>query len=130
MRALKPAGEKITLGGNEYGLRFTLNAIDDIQEHFNIGISEMGKLFDDERGRVKNLRYLLTVLINENIDCENDENGEQRPRIDERYVGRQIHTGNMFDVMGSVYKAFKTHSTDADSEGGETPNAAGGRQNE
>jgi hypothetical protein len=114
MSALKPKGEKIKLGNNEYCLRFTLNAIDDIQEHFNIGISELDKLFDDERNRIKNLRYLLTVLINEDIDCENDETGEKRSHVDERYVGRQIHAGNMAAIMNSVYKAFSVQSTDPD----------------
>jgi hypothetical protein len=122
MSALKPKGEKIKLGNNEYGLRFTLNAIDDIQDRFNIGILELDKLFADERNRIKNLRYLLTVLINEDIDCENDETGEKRPHVDERYVGRQIHAGNMVATMQSVYRAFIAHSTDPDIESPD-PNA-------
>ena len=36
------------------------------------------------------MRYLLTLLINEDIDCVNDETGGNRPLLDERYVGRHI----------------------------------------
>ena len=116
MSALKPKGEKIKLGNNEYGMRFTLNAIDDIQDHFNIGISELNKLFAEERDRIKNLRYLLTVLINEDIDCVNDETGSNIQHVDEKYVGRHIHAANIADVMSAVYRAFTTHSTDPDLE--------------
>lgn len=116
MSALRPKGEKIKLGNSEYGMRFTLNAIDDIQDRFNIGISDLETLFSDERTRIKNLRYLLTVLINEDIDCENDERSEKIAHVDERYVGRHIHAGNVSAFLSSVYRAFTTHSTDDDIE--------------
>jgi hypothetical protein len=38
MSDLKPKGTKIQLGNQQYGMRFTLNAIDDIQEHFDVPI--------------------------------------------------------------------------------------------
>ena len=122
MSDLRPTGEKLKLGDKEYGLRFTLNAIDDIQEHFDIEISNLSELFKEPKKQIKNLRYLLTLLINENIDCENDENGENLPHLDERFVGRQIDTTIMRDIIGTVYKAFSSHAPEVD-EDSEVPNA-------
>ena len=57
MSDLKPKGIKITLNGKEYGLRFTLNAIDDIHYHFNLPISNLGDLFQDDKNKIRNLRF-------------------------------------------------------------------------
>lgn len=106
MSDLRPTGEKIKLGNNEYGMRFTLNAIDEIQEHFNIPISQMPELFADERKQIRNLRYLISVLINEDIDCVNDETGSKTPHIDEKYVGRHIDTKNLTGMMSDIMRTF------------------------
>lgn len=121
MSDLRPTGEKIKLGNNEYGMRFTLNAIDEIQEHFNIPISDIATLFTDGRQQIRNLRYLLMVLINEDIDCVNDETGSKTLHIDEKYVGRHIDAQNLTGMMSSIFKAF-TGGTPASDEDAD-PNA-------
>lgn len=120
MSDLKPKGVKILLNGKEYGMRFTLNAIDDIQEHFNISVENLGELFKESKDRVRNLRYLLTVLINEDIDCKKDETGEEFPHVDERYVGRHINAMNMQEIMASIMKSFTSGTPEPENE--ETPN--------
>lgn len=109
MSDMQPKGIKIQINGEEYGMRFTLNAIDDIQEHFDIPIDELAGLFADPRRRIANIRYLLALLINEEIDCEND-NGAKRARVDERFIGRHITTGNMQNMIASIYAAFNNGS--------------------
>lgn len=121
MSDLRPTGTKIKLGDNEYGLRFTLNAIDDIQDHFDISIENIDELFKDEKKRFKNIKYLLTVLINEDVDCVNDETHENKQHIDERYVGRHIDSNNMSAIMSTIFKAFKTSTPEQDEN--ENPNA-------
>lgn len=133
MSDLKPKGRKIKLGGHEYGLRFTLNAIDDIQDHFDIPIQQLTELLKDEKSRVKNLRYLLTVLINEDIDCVNDEliSSESKERLlhlDERYVGRQINVGNVQEIMGQVIRSFSDGAPESEGEEEEDPNGTSGQQ--
>jgi len=132
MSDLKPTGTKIRLGKNEYALRFTLNVIDDIQDHFNIPIEEMEKLFKDEKNAIKNLRYLLAVLINEDIDCQNDEALErgEKPRllhVDERYVGRYISAENMNEMTTSIYKSFAAGTPEPEED---APNATSEQQND
>lgn len=114
MSDLKPTRIKVKLGKNEYGLRFTLNAIEDIQDKFNVPIKQLGDLFNDKDNQVKNLKYLLTVLINEDIDCENDESDDKKPHVDERYVGRHIDAQNMTNMMSAIYKSFSEGSPQSD----------------
>ncbi len=120
MSDLKPKGKKINLGGKEYGLKFTLNAIDDIQDHFDIAIEDLGKLFSDSKTRIKNLRYLLTLLINEDIDCVKDETGEGIAHVDERFVGRHIDAQNMQSMVTAIMKSFTAGTPESDEE---SPNA-------
>lgn len=121
MSDLRPKGTKIKLGKEEYGLRFTLNAIDDIQDHFDMAIEDLNKLFDDSKTRFKNLKYLLTLLINEDIDCVNDETGEEIPHVDERFVGRHIDSNNMKEIMETILRAFTNATPESDEE---SPNEA------
>lgn len=120
MSDMKPTGAKIKLGQKEYGMRFTLNAIDDIQEHFNISIVDLGTLFQDARKQIANLRYLLTVLINEDIACNNDDTGDKTPMLDEKYVGRHLDVSDMNNNTGLIFKAFTDHAP----EGNDDPNPA------
>ena len=110
----------LILNGKEYGLRFTVNAIDDIQEHFDIAIGELGTLFEDPKKQMKSIRYLLTVLINEGIDCKNDETGEKTPHVDERFVGRQINMSNISEVRSAIFGSFNSKLSEEEDE--EDPN--------
>lgn len=121
MSDLRPKGTKIKLGKNEYGMRFTINAIDDIQDNFNISIEELTKLFQDNKTRFKNLKYLLALLINEDIDCLKDETGEEMAHVDERFVGRHIDSNNMQEIMETILRAFTNGTPEVDED--EIPNA-------
>ena len=124
MSDLKPKGTSIKLGKEEYGLRFTLNVIDDIQDKFNIAVGDMGKLFEDEKTRIKNLKGILMLMINEDIDCVKDETGEERPHVDERFIGRHIHAGNMNQMVNSILASARKSSPDVEEESAGSPNRA------
>lgn len=123
MSDMKPKNTKIILGGKEYGLRFTLNAIDDVQEHLDMPISQLPTILNDEMKRIKGLRYLLTVLINEAIDCEIDEGGENRPHVEERFVGRQINADNVNSLVSAVYASFSGATPDSGEDDPNPPSA-------
>ena len=48
---------------------------------------------------IKNLRWLLTLLLNEGA-----EEGEEA--LTEKQVGKLIHTGNFIKVKSAIFKAF------------------------
>lgn len=120
MSDLKPTGTKIKLGEKEYGMRFTLNAIEDIQEHFGIPIQELGELLKDSKDSIKNIKFILTTLINEDIECLNDENGERIEKLDVRYVGRHIDITKIGDLRTAIFGSIQSGTPEAEDE---NPNA-------
>ena len=125
MSDMKPKGTKIEIGGREFGLRFTLNAIDDIQDHFDTPISELGALLDNEKTRIKTIRYLLTVLINEDIDCIEDETSEKQQHITERWLGRKVDMQNAGGIISKIVKALSGSMPETEDE---IPNAESGQK--
>jgi len=116
MSDLRPTPHKIKLGGEEFGLLFSINVIDEIQDHFNISISELTNVLKDQRTIFKNLKYILTLLINEGIDDE--ESGH--PHVDEKWVGRKITANNLQGLTKDILLAFSEGTPK--SEGDEIPN--------
>ena len=132
MSDLKPKGKAVNLGGQTYGMLFTLNAIDDIQEHFNIDIYDMSNLFKDKvendqiivnRNKMRNLCWLLALLINENLDCEKDMGKPERAHVDARFVGRHITAGNWTSMANKILDAFR-EAAPVNDEDDTDPNSA------
>jgi hypothetical protein len=75
MGALKSGAFPVELNGKEYGLLFSLNALDEVQEKFG-GYDKLSEVFNkDNPNLFKDTRWLLTLLINEALLAE-DENAQ------------------------------------------------------
>lgn len=96
MSAIKDGRFPITLD-KERHLLFSLNAIDEMQDKFG-GFDKLDEMLSGKES-IKNLRWLLTVLLNEGAE-------EGEPELTEKAVGRLIHTGNFLEVKSSIFKAF------------------------
>ena len=96
MSAIKDGRFPIMLD-KERHLLFSLNAIDEMQDKFG-GFDRLDTMLSGKDG-IKNLRWLLTVLLNEGAE-------EGEAELTEKQVGRLIHTGNFADVKSSIFKAF------------------------
>ena len=81
----------------ERHLLYDLNAIDMIQERFG-DLTKIGEAMTGKDG-FKNLRFLLTVLLNEG---ESDLANE----LTEREVGKLIHVGNLNAVKDAIFAAI------------------------
>jgi hypothetical protein len=117
MSDLRPQPTKVTLGGKEYSLLFSMKAVVEIQDHFDSPITDLIDLLSDERNMYKNVTHVLTVLINANIARLNDnEDGEKRPYIDEDYIYRHLTTGVFKDVRNTIFLAFADTAPESDSD--------------
>ena len=95
MGALKSGAFPVELNGKEYGLLFSLNALDEVQEKFG-GYDKLSEVFNkDNPNLFKDTRWLLTLLINEALLAE-----------EEKRVGRLIHAGNLQEVQNAIFKSF------------------------
>lgn len=87
----------------ERHLLFSLNVIDEVQDRFG-GIGKIGEALGDEKNSLKNLRWLLTLLINEGATDDEEQ-------LTERQVGKMIHTGNLTEAKDAILKAFSLGNT-------------------
>ena len=107
MNAMKSGAYPITLNGEEYGLLFSLNALDEMQERFG-GYDKLHEVFNqNNKDWVKDTRWLFTLLINEARLAEN-ENAET---LSEQKVGRLINAGNLREIQQAIFAAFAAGTT-------------------
>lgn len=115
MSDLKTTGTKVILNGKEYGMRFTLNVIDDIQDHFGIGIEEIESLVDSEKTRIKAVKFIIAEMINEDQDCLVDDGRiEKAQHVTERYVGRCINDKNMLAMTEAIYSSISNSAPETE----------------
>ena len=96
MSAIKDGRLPIVLD-KERHLLFSLNVIDEMQDKFG-GFDKLAEMLKGKDG-IKNLRWLLTLLLNEGAD-----DGEEQ--LTEKQVGKMIHTGNFNEVKTAIFRAF------------------------
>ena len=97
MSAIKDGRLPVELGGKERHLLFSLNVIDEVQDRFG-GFDHLDVVLTG-KDSIKNLRWLLTLLLNEGADDGDEE-------LTEKQVGKMIHTGNFAEVRTAIFAAF------------------------
>lgn len=80
-----------TIEDKEYSAIFNLNVMEQIQEEYGT-IQKWGALTDAKGGEpnAKAIIYGFWCMLNEAIDIENDETGENKPLLTIKQVGRII----------------------------------------
>ena len=87
------------LKGKEYHLLFSLNALDEMQDRFG-GYDKLDKAFEQNNpNMIKDLRWLLTLIINEGME-------EDEQPLTEKRVGKLIHIGNLKQIKDAMFSAF------------------------
>lgn len=120
INALKNGKYPIILD-RERHLLFSLNVMQELQEKTG-GIAKLEELITDDKNAFRNIKWLLTLLINEGADDSEDQ-------LNERQVGKMIHAENLQYIINVVLKAYGVgtsgntdslvESADNDSSGGE-----------
>ena len=105
MSAIKDGRYPITLDKQRY-LLFSLNVLDELQDKVG-SFDNLDELMDG-REMFKNLKWLLTLLINEGA-------ADDEEPLTEKQVGKMIHTGNISDIKDSIFSAFTVGTSGDDS---------------
>jgi hypothetical protein len=109
----------------ERRLLFSLNVLDEMQDKFG----GYDKLTEALRGKdvFKNVKWLLTRLINEGADEDEEE-------VTEAWTGKHIHAGNLQTVINTIFSAFNvgtagtTEAPETDDYDDEEKNSKSGRK--
>ncbi len=99
MSALKDGRVAIELDKTRY-LLFDLNAVDAVTDKYGT-FENLGSIISPVANPqyMKDLRYLVTLMLNEGAD-------EGEPEFTEKQVGKLIHIGNMVTAMNAVTAAI------------------------
>ena len=75
-----------------YPIVFNINVMEEIQEAYG-SLSAWGGIVENANGgepKIKDLKIGLMMMINEAIDIENEETGNNAPMVNAKQVGRLI----------------------------------------
>lgn len=126
MSDLKPAGIPVILDGTERRFLFTLNAIDEIQSHYDMNMMEaMSKLFD-EREQFQTLRYFTQVLLNDETERTKWKNPEAELKsYSDKELGWLISRDNDAEIKAAILAAYRISIPEPEDN---DPNQIGGQQ--
>lgn len=123
MSDARPRGCKVALmDGVEREILFTLAAVDEIQDHYNMPISEAMSLLMDERDSYAVLSYIAMVLINDSISRKNMMTGGKEEGLSLQQVKWLIDVPMAEDVMRAVMTAYGFSVPEADDDEEPDPN--------
>ena len=99
---VKKNTQPITIGGKTYNISFTLNVIDEIQAKYG----DLNKLADVV-GKTSELKWLITVLVNEAIEEHNEDYPDEKwDMVTESYIGRRIDSFNLNSFTKAIFAAL------------------------
>lgn len=124
MSDLRPKGIPVMINGEERHLLFTLNAIDEIQDHFDAPMTEVWDKLTDKRESEKTIRYLICTLLNDEAARE-QRNGKELKSYTEEEVGWAITVENVNEIMMALLDAYGLSLPEPDED--DSPKAESGR---
>ena len=104
----------IEIDGQNYGLIFNLNVMEEIQEEYKT-LEKWGELTDGKNGEVnvKALIFGFTCMMNESIEIENEKNGTDKKLLTKKQVGRLITNAGIENSANKLNQAI-VESTKSD----------------
>jgi hypothetical protein len=120
MSAIKDGRFEVEIGGEKYKLLFSLNVLDEMQDKFG-GYDKLGEAFNSSNpNMIKDLRWLLTELINEGLE-------EDKQTFTEKQIGKMIHIGNLQQIKDAIFSAFvySANGGEEDEQQGENEDTEG-----
>lgn len=106
MSDLKPRGVPVMVEGVERHFLFTLNVIDEIQDHYNLALSEVIDKLTDKSQAYKTLRYIIMTLLNDEAERENATGNDKYKKVTEKETGWLITLENEEEILIAVFKAY------------------------
>ena len=102
-----------------YPIVFNINVMEEIQEKYG-SLSAWGSIVENAEGgepKVKDLKIGLMLMINEAIDIENEEKGENNPMLDAKQVGRLISKVGFEEITRKIRNLTIASTNTGDNEG-------------
>lgn len=99
---------KITVGGKEYPIAFTLNTMEQIQQTYG-SFEKWSTIFFEMTDEIpyKDLIWSFEQAINEGIEIDNEEGKSYIHPLTHRQVGRLITAFGQLEAVNELFKLVK-----------------------
>lgn len=89
---MKDIMDKLEYKGKEYKLIFNFNVLEDIQEEYGTLEQALAEAYGKKTGEpsAKALAFIVTAMINEGIDIDNEEKGTEESFVSTRTANRML----------------------------------------
>ena len=124
MSDMNPKGESLVFGGETRYLLLSINAIAEIQDHYDMTLDEVVGMLTDKREAVKVLRTVVTILLNDEADRKKRE-GYELKHYTEQEVGWLITQEDISEILLAVFRAYGLSLPEPDEF--ESPNVTSGQ---
>lgn len=105
MSDLRPTGASIVVEGEERHLLFTLNAIDELQDSFNLELGEIVDSLTDKKLSSDTLRRMLAILLNDEAERE-AQKGKKLKKYTVKEIGWVLTLDNQTEYALAILKAY------------------------
>jgi len=106
----------ITAGEKQYPLAFTMNVMEELQEHFGSLDAWSNAIQPDEgEPKFRDVIHTFQTFINEGIDIENEDAEEKREFLTHKQVGRIISNIGIQEA-GTLIRSLTSSSTKTGNE--------------
>lgn len=126
MSDLRPVGVPVMIEGVERHMLFTLNVIDEMQEHYNEPLAEIINNLMKKSSAVKTLRYMTYALLEDELQRK-AAGGEKLKKYSEKEIGWLITRENEEEIMLAILKAYGLALPESDDEEEMFPNQSSGQ---
>lgn len=107
MSDLRPKGVPVMIDGVERHLLFTLNVIDNIQEHFDMTLEEVIDLLTDKRKSNQTLKTILMMLLEDEVERKEYTGGAgELKKYSQKEIGWLVTVDNVTEILLAVLKAY------------------------
>ena len=125
MSDLRPVGIPVEIEGVERHFLFTLNVIDEIQEHYGKDLAEVIDNLTDKETSIATMRYLVTTLLNDEAERESSKNLKG---YSEKEIGWMLSLDNISEFLTLILSAYGVSLPKPDED--DYPNFQSGRTEE
>lgn len=106
MSDLQPKGVKITIGGVERELLFTLAAVDEVQALYDEPVSETIRKMSDEDKVVDIVFHIMLILINDKIARDRFFNGSTEEPLEEQQLKWMMSIDQLDLYVRTILSAY------------------------
>ena len=116
MSDLRPRGVPVMVDGVERHFLFTLNAIDEIQDHYDMSLSDVMNNLTDKNQSYKTLRYIIMALLNDEAERESAAGNDKYKKVTEKEAGWMVTLESEEEILLAVFKAYGLSLPEGDDE--------------